>query len=86
MSYRYTSANYRALSDGLQDEFQLGHKTLQKIWESLEKPQESQKSGKSLKNHRVLQGAAQRGAQFYFNSCGSPNPFLFMQPNEPFRP
>ena len=32
-------------------------------------------------NHRVLQGAAQRRAQFYF--CGSPGPF-FMQQNEPF--
>ena len=34
-------------------------------------------------DHRVLQGAAQRGAQFHF--YGSPDPF-FMQQNEPFLP
>ena len=35
--------------------------------------------------HRVLQGVAQRGAQFYFIFSGSPAPF-FEQRNEPFLP
>ena len=28
------------------------------------------------KCHRVLQGAAEKGVQFYFNFCGSPGPFF----------